>query len=276
MDVDGVIVGHKIGVNFPYPNSKVITALKKTRQKGIPIVLCSGKYYPVIEPIILQANLDNPHITDAGSLIINPITKEVHSFNIGTNLVSNIINVCLQNNIYTEMYSVDDYFTQKNVKSEILSYRIAILQKDPIVVESLTKEAKKHHVIKLIIVSRDYEEKRQTKKVLEQFQGQVTFTKTMHPSTKEWEYCVITSTEASKAHAAKAVAENLGISFENILGVGDTLSDWEFMKYCFYAAAMEDGTPELKELVKSKGEGKYLIAPSVNEDGIIDIFNFFL
>lgn len=276
MDVDGVIVGHKVGVNFPYPNKKVIAALKKIRQNGIPIVLCSGKYYSVIEPIILQANLDNPHITDAGSLIINPIAKEVNSFNIGTNLVFSIINVCLQNNIYTEMYSVDDYFTQKNVKSEILSYRIAILQKDPIVVESLTKEAKKHHVIKLIIVSKDDEEKRQTKKVLEQFQGQVTFTKTMHPSTKEWEYCVITSIEASKAHAAKAVVENLGISFENILGVGDTLSDWEFMKLCGYAATMEDGSTELKGLVESKGEGKYLVAPSVDEDGIIKIFNYFL
>lgn len=274
--MDGVIVGHKVGVNFPYPNQKVISALKKVRQKGIPIVLCSGKYYPVIEPIILQANLNNPHITDAGSLIINPITKEVYPFNIKTDLISRIIKACLQNNIHIEMYSVDNYFTQKNIGSETLPQRIAILQKNPVIVESLAEEAKKHAVIKLITVSRDEQEKSETKKVLDQFQKQVTFTRTMHPSTKEWEYCVITSTEASKAHAAKSVAKKLSISLENTLGVGDTLSDWEFMQFCSYAAAMEDGALELKKLVESKGSGKYLIAPSVNEDGMLNILDYFL
>ncbi len=276
MDVDGVIVGHKKGVNFPYPSPKVLSALKKVRQIGIPVVLCSGKYHPVIEPIILQANLDNPHITDAGSLIINPIAKEVYSFNIETVLVSSIINVCLQNYIHTEMYSIDDYFTQKNIGGEILPQRIAILQRNPIVVESLAKEAEKHNVIKLIIVSRNEEERRKTEKILEKFQGQITSTWTMHPSTKEWEYCVITSTEASKAHAARTVAEELGISFEETLGVGDTLGDWEFMKLCGYAATMEDASPELKRLVESKGEGKYFVGPSVNDDGILKILDYFL
>lgn len=277
MDVDGVIVGHKVGVNFPYPNQKVISALKKVRQKGIPVILCSGKYHPAIEPIILEANLHNPHITDSGALIIDPIAKKIiRSFNIDKEIVSNITNICLQNKIFIEIYSVDDYFTQKGTGSKILPRRISILQRDSIIVESLAKEAEKHNVIKLIIVNRDEEERRRTEKILEKFQGQITPTWTMHPSTKEWEYCVITSTEASKAHAAKAVAEKLDVSFENTLGIGDTLSDWEFMKFCSYAAAMEDGSTELKKLVESKGEGKYFIAPSVNEDGILKILDYFL
>ncbi len=42
-DVDGVIVGHKVGVNFPYPSQKVIEALKEVKL-SIPVVLCTGKY----------------------------------------------------------------------------------------------------------------------------------------------------------------------------------------------------------------------------------------
>ncbi|MCL4365842.1 hypothetical protein M1437_01295 [Patescibacteria group bacterium] len=37
LDVDGVIVGHKPGINFPYPNQKVIETLKAVCQKGIPV-----------------------------------------------------------------------------------------------------------------------------------------------------------------------------------------------------------------------------------------------
>lgn len=278
MDVDGVIVGHKIGVNFPYPSEKVISALKKVRQKGIPVVLCSGKYHYAIEPIIQKAQLNNPHITDSGAVIFDPITgKASRSFNLEKSLVSKIIKTALQNNIYIETYSVDDYFIQKGKKEvRMLPPRLRILQRKPKIVESLAKEAEKHQVIKLITIDKNQEERKRTEKLLEQFQGQVTFTWTMHPSTKEWEYCVITSIEASKAHAVKTIAEELGVSFENTLGVGDTLGDWEFMKLCGYAATMEDGSTELKGLVESKGEGKYLIAPSVNEDGILKILDYFL
>jgi len=38
LDVDGVIVGEKIGFNSPYPHPDVINRLKKIRQKGISLV----------------------------------------------------------------------------------------------------------------------------------------------------------------------------------------------------------------------------------------------
>jgi len=35
LDVDGVIVGEKIGFNAPYPHLDVINKLKQIREKGI-------------------------------------------------------------------------------------------------------------------------------------------------------------------------------------------------------------------------------------------------
>lgn len=277
MDVDGVIVGHKIGVNFPYPSPKAISALKNVREKGIPVVLCTGKYYHALKPTIRKAQLNNPHITDSGAVIFDSFTEKViRSFSIEKGLASRIINTAISNNIYIEMYSENDYFVQKDADSEILGHRIIALQRDPVVVESLVSEAEKHTVIKFLTIDKNEEKIKRTKKLLEQYRGQVTLTWTLHPSTVPWEYCLITSTEASKAHAAKAMANELGISFENTLGIGDTLGDWEFMKLCGYAATMEDGSTELKGLVESKGDGKYLVAPSVNEDGILKILDYFL
>lgn len=72
-DVDGVIVGDKKGVNFPLPNERVIERLKAIKKSGIPVILCTGKPTYATEDIIRKAELDNPHITDAGAFIYNPL-----------------------------------------------------------------------------------------------------------------------------------------------------------------------------------------------------------
>lgn len=276
LDVDGVLVGHKLGVNFPYPDEKVISALKKVREKGIPIVLCTGKIYHAVEPIVRKAHLSNPHIANAGSLIVDPKTRKFKSFNLDKNLVLNIITICLQNKLYFEIYFEDDYFIQEDAVSEITVRRTRILQKDPKIVKSSIEEVKQQTVAKITILAMDEQDRKRIEKLLEQYRDQATFTWTINPSTNPWEYCLITSREVSKAHALKEVANSLGISLENALGVGDTLGDWIFMQLCGYAATMEDASPHLKELVRSKGKDKFLIAPSVNENGILNIFDNFI
>lgn len=157
LDVDGVIVGHKVGVNFPYPNPKVISALKEIRQKEIPVVLCSGKYYHAIEPIILQAELRNPHIVNSGSMIVDPLgSKTIRTFTLEKNIVSGIIKTCLENNIYIEAYSQDEYFIQKSQVSDFTSKRLLILQKDALVVDSLLDAVSDKEIIRLVpIVMRE-------------------------------------------------------------------------------------------------------------------------
>ena len=90
-DVDGVIVGKKHGVNFPLPNDLVIQRLKALHTKGIPVVFCTGKFQHGIFELVRKANLRNPHITDGGALIINPLdNKIVKEHNLTQNLVQKI------------------------------------------------------------------------------------------------------------------------------------------------------------------------------------------
>ena len=77
LDVDGVIVGEKIGFNSPNPNIHVINKLKEIRKKGTPISLCTAKPHFSIGKIIKEAELNNYHIADGGSVIINPIDNTI-------------------------------------------------------------------------------------------------------------------------------------------------------------------------------------------------------
>ncbi|WKZ25257.1 MAG: HAD hydrolase family protein [bacterium] len=71
------------------------------------------------------------------------------------------------------------------------------------------------------------------------------------------------------------ISKETNISFENMLGVGDSTRDWKFIELCKFVSAMGNSQEELKKLVLSKGSNNSYIAPSVDENGIIDVFKHF-
>jgi hydroxymethylpyrimidine pyrophosphatase-like HAD family hydrolase len=86
--------------------------------------------------------------------------------------------------------------------------------------------------------------------------------------------CVITAAGVSKEHAARKVTGYLGLSFDNILGVGDSPADWNFMQLCKYVATVGNDTT-LQRLVESKGPAHYFHATSVNDHGLLQILEHF-
>ena len=77
LDVDGVIVGEREGFNFPDPNNEVIYSLKKLRQSGIFVSLCTGKPAFGIEKIITDAYLNNLHIVDGDAPSIQILDRVI-------------------------------------------------------------------------------------------------------------------------------------------------------------------------------------------------------
>jgi len=79
----------------------------------------------------------------------------------------------------------------------------------------------------------------------------------------------------SKKNAWEEIINNMNLTFKNVLGVGDSTDDWQFIQLCKYGAAMENASEELKKLVLSKGKEFSYVGPSVDKNGIIDIFKHF-
>ena len=276
-DVDGVIVGDKTGVNFPLPNEIVIQKLREIRKRNIPVVLCTGKFSFAIEEIIIRAELDNPHITDGGALIYNPLRNQIIKQHIiDKNLAKKIVQLCIENNIYVEVYTSKDYFAQKNQVNKLTDKRIIILQKEHKIVDSLTDLISDIDTIKILAFIKDESHKSQIENLLKPFTNDintiwstVTF---MLPAMAK----LITVKGVSKKHASEEVMRNLNISFDDVLGIGDLPADWNFMNLCKYTATVGDIDQELRKKVKSKGEKNYLLAPSVDKNGILDIINYFI
>src|SRR6185312_2099461 len=174
MDVDGVIVGKTQGVNFPLPNNKIIQALKDLQKKHIPVVLCTAKFNYAIRDIILKAELRNPHITDGGALIIDPLeNKVIKEHVIANTLVEKIVEKAVGEGFYTEVYGANEYYLQKNHVNEFTDKRIRILQKKHIEIDSLLSVIKNIDVIKVTIFVHNQYDKNRVEELLKQFEKEI-------------------------------------------------------------------------------------------------------
>jgi HAD superfamily hydrolase (TIGR01484 family) len=276
LDVDGVIIGEKIGFNSPSPHPDVISALKKIRSRGISITLCTAKPHFAIRDIIESAGLNNLHITDGGGVIIDPIDKVVLRANfIDPISAMNVLETYLKNQVYTEFYTIDDYYVQENSVSDITKRHTHILQRKPKVVKSLTDSSMNKKITKIMPIAKDEADKQRLTMLFKPFENDLVLSWGVHPVALPSQFGIITAKGISKKNAWEEIIKSEKISFDEVLGVGDSTSDWQFIQLCGYACAMGNASKELKELVQSKGRGYSYAAPTVDENGIIDVFRHF-
>jgi len=277
LDVDGVIIGEKIGFNSPHPHIDVINKLKEIKGKGIDVSLCTAKPYFAIQKVIEDAGLNNLHITDGGSVVINPIDNIIECKHILDKEQSKtVLKMCIENNIYVEFYTVDNYFIQKNQECDITKQHIHILQKNPIIIDDLVKESSNQEITKIMPIALKETDKERVNDLYKQLDVNLSFNWSIHPVALPLQFGIVTATGISKKQGLVAISESSNILLDNILGVGDSTSDWNFIELCGYASAMENASPELKELVKSKGESNYCIGGHVDNNGIIEALDYFV
>ncbi len=276
LDVDGVIVGEKIGFNSPNPHIDVINKLREIRNKGISISLCTAKPHFSIGKIIKDAGLNNYHIADGGSVIINPIDNTIVKKHVmDKDKVKDILEMYMANNVYTEFYTVDNYFIQESQKCDITPKHIHILQDNPVTLKDITNESIKYDVTKIMPIALDEKDQNRVTELFEKMNTGLTLSWGIHPVANPLKFGIITAPGISKKQGAIEIANNMRVPLENILAVGDSTSDWQFIELCGYGAAMGNASEKLKELVQTKQEGHFFVGGDVDENGIIEILDYF-
>lgn len=267
-DIDGVMIGDKIGYNTPNPHPTVIERIKNIHDMGIPIILATGKPHYTIGKIIEDCQLDNPHVTDGGAILFDNIVIKKHV--IDPNVVSKLVELYITNNMYVEIYTEEGYFIQKSqIHENLTAVHTHILQTPPIIVEDLALESTKHNVIKIVPIATDTEDERRIHDLCRPFTSQISVAITVHPIANPHRFGIITALGVSKKQSAIDATTALGIPLSDYLGIGDSTSDWSFMQLCGTTATVSNGSEELKKFVR------YISTKSVDENGMLDIFDHF-
>lgn len=275
LDVDGVLVGGKKEYNWPLPHPEIIRTLKNLRESGIIISLCTGKGTFAIKKIVELAHLDNVHIGDGGAIVIDIINNKIVDEHIIEKAdVSRVLQTLLRHNIYVELYTKDGYYIQKNQIGDKTNKHKDILYKEPNIVDSLENIVDNLKIIKIMPIANDEKQKSKIIELFTSYQTNLNLQWGIHPTALPYQFGIITSIGISKRQAAFVISKSSKIPLEEMLGVGDGMTDWNFMEICGYAGAMGNASQELKQKVIARGKRGY-IGKSVDENGLLDILYHF-
>lgn len=276
LDVDGVINGSLDGINSPQPHKEVLESLRILNNSGIPVILCTAKgVFPILETVE-NAELNNYHIIDNGSIIYNPSIKDLKIEGIENDKNKDLIEDLIELGDYFEVYTAENYYVPKSKisKKHHLIHK-KLMQKDPIEIESFDEIIDSLEVSKIMNFSEKEIEDPKNKGIFEKYSGELQTKWTNTPILPGINLLVFTKLGVSKGSALEKISILNDIELEEFLGVGDNVSDWSFMNLCGYVGAMGNSPEELFDLVKIKGENKYAIGGHVDHNGLLDIFKYF-
>ena len=243
-----------------------IIELKKCIEKGIEVVLASGRVVSSIKNFANEIGSNNYLISGNGSTVYDiKNEKVIYQNTIPKEKVLQLIKICEENSIY---YSV---YTEKGIVTKSLNYNILFYHKENLkkinsektnikieqniyeYVENLENNKiskisvceKYKMVFKNILRKKKEIEKRDiieethiTRKYIENGTEIVPI---------EFYYTEITNENVNKWEAIKFLIEKLDIKPEEVMAIGDNMNDKEMLENAGLGIAMGNAAPYIKE-----------------------------
>jgi hypothetical protein len=238
LDLDGTTIP---SIRSGKPSKEVKEAIKKASKK-ITVSLATSRPAFLTIPLIKELSINAPSIITGGAEIYDPLT----------------------NKMLKEM--VMSKSSIRKIKAIFEKFKIGgIINEGKEDLNFMTYKYRKP----LQIYSDSLNEKQANE--IESFLSKISDISFSRAST--WSDggtgFVISDARATKQHGVLEVAKILGIKTHEIIGVGDGYNDFPLLMACGLKIAMGNAVPALKEIAD-------YVAPSVEEDGVVDVINKFV
>ena len=276
IDLDGTMLNQ-----YGTVTQKTKEAIKRAQQKGIEVVIASGRPIDSIKTIAKEIQSEKYFISGNGAIIYDIAKKKIIYENIlKKQKVLDIIKICEENSIYYNIY------TEKEIIAKSLQCNVLYYHK-----ENLNKEEKNKTHINIIDNIYDYIANREEKvlKITVCDSTQSIFNSIMrklkeiddievlevsHMSRKmirqgteeipiEYFYTEVSAKNVDKWNAIKVLKEKMQINTDEIVAIGDNINDEMMIKNVGLGIAMGQSHPHIKEIADK-------VVSANTEDGVAE------
>ena len=274
IDLDGTML-NKYGIITQ--NTKDI--IKKVQEKGIEIIIASGRTINSVKNFSKEINSKNYFISGNGAITYDIKNDKILYENVlSKNKVLQVIKICEENSIYYSVYTENGIIT-KNLNFNTLYYYKENLNKEEKdktninIFQDIYKyiDEKDEKILKIMICD---DNQSVFKSILKKL-GEITdieILEVSHMSRKlikqgteeialEYFYTEITSKNVDKWNALEKLIELLNITKEEVITIGDNANDIKMIKNAGLGIAMGESAPYVKEQAN-------IVAESNDNDGV--------
>ena len=277
IDLDGTLLN-----SYGQISEKNKLALNNAKEKGIQIVLASGRTTDSVKSIANEIGVQNYIICGNGSLIYDLQKEEIiYDKFIEKKKALQIIDICEKNSIYYNIYT-ENMVIAKTLNNNVLFYyqenankpdnkktKINIVQD----IYEYVKNLENQNILKITISDNDViifnsiiRKLREVKDIdvldVEHMSRKIIKTGT-EESKLEYYYTEITKKNVDKWYAIEFLMENLNINSNEVVTIGDNVNDKLMIENAGCGVAMGNSAPYVKEVSN-------LVVANNNEDGVAE------
>lgn len=261
IDLDGTLLN-----SLGEISEENIIILRKCIEKGVEIVLTSGRVVSSIKNFANEIGNNNYLISGNGSTVYDiKNEKIIYQNTIPKEKALKIIEICEENSIY---YSV---YTERGIITKSLNYNILFYHKENLkkinsektnlnIVQNIydyVENLENNKISKISVCDKDKIVFNSILKKMKQIEN-LDVLEVAHMSRKyiengteivpiEFYYTEITNENVNKWEAIKFLIEKLNIKAEEVIAIGDNINDKEMIENAGIGIAMGNAAPYIKE-----------------------------
>jgi len=255
-DLDGTLIGEDFIIS-PKVKDAVRRAMEKCR-----FTIATGRAFGSTLPFAQELGVNAPLICYQGGLVKDHLSGQViYEQSVPLPLAQEIIRFTRQRGLHLNVYLDGRAYVERMTPEARYYTRITKAAVYPVgdMLAFLDRNPMKF----IIILSDDGATKPLIAELGALFTGQMRFVRS-YPRFVEG-----IPLDVSKGHALAYLADHLGLSLEETIGIGDNDNDLELVERAGLGVAMGNASPALKTAAD-------YIAPSVDEEGVIEVIERFV
>ena len=278
VDLDGTLL-NSYGITTP----NTINTIKKVIEKGIEVIIASGRPIDSIKTIAKEIGSNNYFIGGNGAIVYDiKEDKPIYEKYMSKEKVLEIIKICEENSISYNVYT-DKTILAKALKHNVLYYHKENLNKEEEKKTNINivndmyeyvKEMKEEKFMKITICD---ESKSVFNSIIKKIKkvSEIDILEVSHMSRKiikqgteeipiEYYYTEISLANVDKWNAIEFLIKKLGIKPEEVMTFGDNINDKKMIEKAGHGVVMEGSTPIVTKVADE-------VAKSNNNEGVARI-----